>query len=1109
MDAAMQREPRFFYARSSKERPVRLDAKRTPVLSHRITLDLHDVTLETALAAITREVGLRLAYSKAKVPLDKTVSIKAENITVAGAIGEVLFDVDVDVIFTASAQAMLVPRVATAVIEATGAVTGRVTDLTSSEAVPRAQITIIGTTLGHATDDSGRYRIVGVPAGQRQVSVRRVGYAPQTRTVAVSDGATSTVDFALARTPTMLSDVVSTATGQQERYKVGNVIASVTADSVMRAAPVTNVNDFLSGRVPGLQIYNAGGYTGATSLIRIRGTNSFTVSNDPIIIIDGVRVEGSPGQNPRLGAATNGLLSQFRPGRLADISTYEIESIDVVKGPSAATLYGSDAANGVIVIRTKQGAPGRPRWRAWSEQGTSRPADHFLPGYWAYGTNRTTGATQQCALTQVAAGVCRQDSVVTWNPLEDAATSPMATGHRQVYGTQVNGGVQTFTYFLSGEWTDETGFLRMPKAEQARIKQLRGVTSQPAEVVRPNYVNLGPLRTNVGTSIGQKAHVQLASGLVFNTTAIPGAAIYTSGAFHLAPPTANGGWFSTRPGEQFEVTSSEATTRFTGSLAGDYQPNAWLSTRATIGLDASGSNENALQKYGEGPPQTATGQRQSNEYDIKVWSVDLSATASHDLRSNLRSRTTVGAQYNRRREYDLFGYGTNLAPGSETLAGAATRTLEEATTETIVAGAFVEQSVAFSERLFLNAAVRLDGGSAFGASFKTIAYPKASISWLATDGGRSGWPKWIDNLRLRAAWGSSGVQPGAVASLQRDCLAPAFVNGASVSGATLCPLGTSKLKPVMQTEYEAGVDGERLRSRLKVELTLYHRQSHDAISSIPVAPSANTISVVGTTQGNLTIPVNLGSVRNRGIEGSISGRALDWRQATVDLGLSANLNENRLISLGAGVPFTPTSANQPGYPLNSRFQRRYTWSDGDQNGIITNNEVTLAPTPSYMGPVHPQHVVTGTATLGLFRETLRLSAMGDYRSGSIITDFTTINNCIFLTCRAAADPKAPLAEQAAARAQALGSSAGFVYSGRFLSLREVTATYLVPPRVAGRVRARGAQISVSGRNVHTFLKKCACYSVESTQAIPNDNLGPQNPGAPMPRYLIARLTLEY
>ena len=1106
----MERGPRFFYARTAREKPIRLDVKRTPVLSRRLTLDLRDVSLEEALTAITREAGLKLVYSKAKVPLDKRVSLRAEDITVAGAIGEVLFDVDVDVMFSASAQAMLVPRSATVAIDAVGSLTGRVTDATTGEPVPRAQVSVGGTTIGRATNDSGRYDIAAVAAGTYQVTARRVGYAPQTRSVTVADGQSATLDFALSRMATVLSEVVSTATGQQERYKVGNAIATVTADSVMKVAPVMNVNDFLSGRVPGLQVYNAGGYTGATSLMRIRGTNSFTVSNDPIVIVDGVRIEGSPGQNAPLGVTnTSGTFRQFRPGRLADISMYEIESIDVVKGPSAATLYGSDAANGVIVIRTKQGAVGRPRWRFWSEQGRSRAADHFLPGYWAYGTNLTTGAIQQCALTQRAAGVCRQDSVVAWNPLEDPATSPMGTGRRQVYGTQVNGGVQNFTYFLSGELTDETGFLRMPKVEQERIKQLRGVSSLPDEVVRPNYVNLANLRANVGSSIGDKAHVRLSTGLVFNTTSIPGASVFQSGAFHSTPPTANGGWFGTRPGEQFEMTSNEATTRFTGSLAGDYQPFPWLSSRATVGLDASGSNENSLQKYGEGPTATATGQRQSNRYDIKVWSVDASATATRDLRTNLTSRTTVGAQYNRRREYDIFGYGSNLAPGSVTLAGAATRAVEEATTETIVAGAFLEQSVAFSERLFLNAAVRLDGGSAFGAAFKTIAYPKASLSWLATDGSRGGWPKWVDNLRLRAAWGSSGVQPSAVASLQRDCLAPALVNGVSVTGATLCQLGNAKLKPETQTEYETGLDGELLRSRIKLELTLYHRQSHDAISSIPAAPSANTITVVGSAAANLTIPINLGSVRNRGIEASINARALDMPAATLDLGLSGNLNENRLLSLGAGVPFTPTSANQPGYPLNSRFQRRYSWSDADNNGIITNNEVTLEPTFSHMGPVHPQHVVTGSATLGLFRETLRLSAMGDYRSGSIITDFTTINNCIFLTCRAAADPNAPLADQAAARAQALGSSAGFVYSGRFLSLREVTASYVVPERFASRLGASGAQISISGRNVHTYLKNCGCYSVESTQSIPTDNLGPQNPGAPMPRYLLARLTLEY
>src|SRR5262249_48790123 len=151
-------------------------------------------------------------------------------------------------------------------------------------------------------------------------------------------------------------------------------------------------------------------------------------------------------------------------------------------------------------------------------------------------TNLATGAQQRCVLTQVATGVCRQDSTVVWNPLEDKATTPMAPGYRHVYGGQVRGGVQNFTYFLSGESGGETGYLRMPDAEQERLKRERGVTSLPEDQIRPNYLDVVHLRANVGTSIGNSAHLQLSNGLIFNKSSIPGLTIFSNGGFGTGSP---------------------------------------------------------------------------------------------------------------------------------------------------------------------------------------------------------------------------------------------------------------------------------------------------------------------------------------------------------------------------------------------------------------------------------------------------------------------------------------------------------------------------------------------------------------------------------------------
>jgi TonB-dependent SusC/RagA subfamily outer membrane receptor len=943
----------------------------------------------------------------------------------------------------------------------------------------------------------------GVPAGDHKLTAQRVGYTPQTRSLAVTDGGTATSDFELVRMPTSLSAVVTTVTGQQERYKVGNAIASVGIDTVMRTAPVVTITDLLNGRAAGLQIYGNGGLSGTSSNVRIRGPNSMTLSNDPIFIVDGVRIESSTATQLATlgsGALTAVGFNGARPGRMADITPYEIESIDVVKGPSATTLYGSDAANGVIVIKTKRGLPGAAQWRFWTEQGTIEAADHFKPAYFAYGTNLATGVQQRCVLTQVASGVCRQDSVVTWNPLEDPVTSPIATGYRHVYGGQVRGGVERFTYFLSGDLSDETGYLRMPDAEQERIKLLRGVASLPAEQVRPNFVNLVNLRGNFGSALGERTHVNLSNGLISNRSALPGLQIFTAGGFGgQGGPTTNAGWFGQRPGELFALKNLDATTRFTTSVAGDYQPFAWLTTRATGGFDWSSTIFEALQRNGEGPATTVSGQRQDNRFNVSVWSVDLGGTATRSLSSQLQSKTTVGAQYNRRFEYNAFATGTNLAPGATTLAGAATTTSNESTIETIVAGVFLDESIEFRNRLFLTGAVRFDGGSAFGAEFSTVAYPKASISWVATDGTRSGWPHWIDNLRARAAIGSSGVQPSAVAALQRDALSSALFNGVAVTAANLNQLGNQSLKPETQTEIETGIDAELFRSRVTLELNVYQRRSRDAIANITLPPSV----------GSFLRPVNLGSVRNRGIEWVLNARLLDRPLASLDVGVNADLNENRLMSLGVGVPVTPTSQHQVGYPIYSLFTYGYTFDDLDHNNIITANEVTVDAAPHWYGTYRPQHTGSGTVKLGLFRDRLRLSGLADYRGKFDIADNISLNNIIFGTTRGQNDPTAPLDRQAAAQAvlKTTNAQGGIQYDGTFVRLREVSASYSLPPSVAKWIHVRGGDLSLSGRNL-TIWTKFPGFSTEAPQGYSSgDGLNAGNPGAPTARYLLLRLTL--
>lgn len=452
----------------------------------------------------------------------------------------------------------------------------------------------------------------------------------------------------------------------------------------------------------------------------MRGVNSLSLSNDPLLIIDGIRAAGT----------TNFVASGFGQsgGRLNDINPDDIESIEIVKGPSAATLYGTDAANGVIVIKTKRGVTGSPRWAAFGELGHVKPAVPFLDNYYSWGRT-PSGVTRHCTLDLAANGTCTIDSLSRFNPFEDRTVSPIGTGLRRQLGLQVHGGASGLTYFLSGSSDYERSYLEMPAAERRRVQIERGGTAIPDEHIHPNWTSNTRLRSNVGVPFGQNADVVLSTALVLNETSIPAASnIFNAYEFsrgYRDPVTGGPGVWGNpgAPGEVFSVRNQDNTSHFTGSLASNWRPSTWLATRSTVGLDISENFLDALQRRGEGPNFGRTGRRQNTRSSLRLYSADLGATASFVLRPELTSKTSVGVQYNRNKNQSTSTSATGLASGSETITGASVLTASESNGESVVAGLFAEQTLGWRDRLFVTAAMRMDGGSSFGKEFKTATYP--------------------------------------------------------------------------------------------------------------------------------------------------------------------------------------------------------------------------------------------------------------------------------------------------------------------------------------------------------------------------------------------------
>src|SRR5436189_4469205 len=243
-----------------------------------------------------------------------------------------------------------------------GTVAGRVTDQANGQPLVAARVTVMGTSLIAQTNAEGRYSLSRVPGGQLTVRASAVGYGAASRVVTVNPGETGVVDLALGLSPYSLDEVVITSTGDQAKREVGNSIARIDAAKLVETAPITNVTDLLIAKAAGVDVL-PGTVTGAPARIRIRGTNSLSLTNEPVYFVDGIRVTS---QNRSSGICDVGCAP---PSRINDLNPEDFESIDVVKGPAASALYGTDAANGLVLITTRHGSPGKAQWRVYSEQG--------------------------------------------------------------------------------------------------------------------------------------------------------------------------------------------------------------------------------------------------------------------------------------------------------------------------------------------------------------------------------------------------------------------------------------------------------------------------------------------------------------------------------------------------------------------------------------------------------------------------------------------------------------------------------------------------------------------------------------------------------------------
>jgi TonB-linked SusC/RagA family outer membrane protein len=977
------------------------------------------------------------------------------------------------------------------------------------------QVAIVNSLIASQTNDAGRATLRNVPAGPQQVRALRLGFAEQKRSVAVTAGQVVEVEFSLQSVAVTLSAVVSTATGDTRRVEVGNAIATVDAVSETKLKPITNIQDLLNARAPGVQL-STGTQSGTGARVRIRGSGSLNLSNDPIYVIDGVRMTSNNGS---FSFGTG----DAQPSRVVDINPEEIENVEIVKGPSAATLYGTDAANGVIVITTRRGRAGAPRWSAYTETGVISDNNPYPYNY--TGWDGTTNAP--CRLPAASAGTCSIDSVRTYSPINDPDATLLGRGSRSQTGLQLSGGSEALRYFVALENENEIGVFSLPKFERRQLDSIG--TGDHSYTRRPNALDKQSFRVNLNSAISPKLDLAINTGYIRSTTRISNSSNATAGVGSHAfggpgykesgtvagTGTPLNGYRAWTPGYSWQELFQQGINRFITSVNAQWRPASWMQNRVNIGNDFTARDDDNLRLRGEAPPLTATyrlGAKNNARTSIQNFTVDLGSTSSFRPLPWINSKTTVGAQYVHYAFNSNNAGGSELAAGSQQAGGNALPSSSESSVTSRTLGYFIEESIAFNDRLFVSLAVRSDQNSAFGTDFQSVMYPKASVSWLISDESWYRAPSWADNLRIRGAYGASGVQPGPNDALRSFAAAQTNINGSDTPGLVYSAIGNSELQPETSTEFETGFEAGLFGGRYNLDVTYYNKRTKDALISAIVAPSAGAAGSVRR---------NLGATRNTGWEFLGRGQVIDRDWWGADITVSAATNKNTLLDLG-GTPQQINANNRvvEGYPISAWWGRPITgWNDVNGDGILTYNadpalnEVFVGDSAVMLGNATPTHNVAITPGLELFQRKLRLSALIDYRGGNRYYNNTERIRCASrLNCLGLNNPNASFEEQAmvvAALNHPARTNAGYMQDGAFTRLREISASYQLPASITSLVRSRDASVTFAARNVARWSKYRGVdpendYTVTDGGDLPNDF---QTFGSPS--YYILRLNIGF
>lgn len=1098
-------------------------------LNERVSLTIKNGTLTTVLRAIERQVDIQFSYQREIVSSAEKLTLDIHSETVDNVLKQVLSPRRIyyrviqnnKIILTKApveSNSSPVPdRVEEALIGKPlidKTVTGTVTDETG-QGLPGVSVVINGSSRGTSTDAEGKYRLV-LPEGTVRLVFSYVGYLPKEVTL----GSQTILNVTLSPDERGLDEVQVVAFGEQRKRDLTGSIASIKADAI-RTNSASSPDVALQGRAAGVQITQAGGTPGGAVRINVRGVASINSNAQPLVVIDGVPVLNSAFGS---GGVTMNPLSEINPD--------DIESMEVLKDASASVLYGSRAANGVILITTKKGKSGKPTFDVSYQEGVTNAtnrvklvdngADYFSILKRAAAQNQLSGLAPASTnlVSLLPAGILQgsaanidpkllADSTTLYNTRTDWLSQVLRQGSYRVATLGISAGTKKLSAYVSGSYRKDNGIVtgqsleRLSGRVNLTYKPIRQVQIGVNSSINGLTNNALPLGSSFQTALSTALPaypVQLANGTYFNGINLGNNAINigSNPVFYR--------------NNYRDVTN---TTRSINTAFLQVEPLPGLTLRTEWGYDYQKSTNNALLSTALFPAgivskeKNGNGRADNNNATNSTWNTNNLITYKREVVKNHLLTVLLGNSVQSQTS-KLNDYITeNVPDGQRAGTDTARYVLTNDNPAFRFASFFGRLNYMIRDKYLFEATFRTDGSSRFGPGRKYASFPGVSAGWVISEE-----PFVRDNLRsqsflkVRASYGLTGNAEIGNFSWQRSFTSVGY-NAAiygGVQGGQFTNPGNQDLSWESTRQFDAGLDFGFLGNRIRGTVDFYNKVSNGLLLDYSLGPLYGTI--------NNVITINLGSVRNRGLEFSISTQNIVHKgfRWTTDFNIARNKNEVLSTYTAPFLNYPYQFVSGPniaavGYPLgtyylpqfagfdpttgNELFQERnrntYTISgqtvptgnlwDGTANNQSGNNQFIQAgktPYPKFFGGL------TNSFTVGPFDLiALIYFQYGNwiYDQGERIQSYPGAGQVL----RADVPGIGNLADEArrtdggAYRLQWLSNARGFestrfLHDGSYARLKNLQIGYTLPIASARHLGLRTLRVYVTGQNLLTVTK---------------------------------------